>query len=50
MCYIANFRGNDFTMSVEEAFKKHQVVPDVVSAVPTKLINVNYRGGVEVST
>lgn len=31
-------------MSVEEAFRKHQVVPDVISAAPTKLINVDYSG------
>lgn len=36
-------------MSVEEAFRKHQVVPDVISTAPTKLITADYKSGVKVS-
>ncbi|VDM56912.1 unnamed protein product [Angiostrongylus costaricensis] len=31
-----------------EAFKKHQVVPDVVGAAPSKTVKATYDGGVEV--
>lgn len=31
-------------MSVEAAFKKHGVVPDVVSVAPTRPIEVDYNG------
>ncbi|KAK6101136.1 Phosphatidylethanolamine-binding family protein [Brugia pahangi] len=46
---ISTEQGSDTTMSVEEAFKKYQVVPDVISMVPTKLINVDYSGGAKVN-
>ncbi|KAL4002382.1 Hippocampal cholinergic neurostimulating peptide [Acanthocheilonema viteae] len=44
---ISTEEGSDTTMSVEEAFKKHQVVPDVVSTAPTKLITIDYSSGVK---
>ncbi|VDN04776.1 unnamed protein product [Thelazia callipaeda] len=37
-------RGSSTDMSVQEAFKKHGVVPDVVSVGPTKLADVSYDG------
>ncbi|PAV80546.1 hypothetical protein WR25_11395 isoform A [Diploscapter pachys] len=33
----------------EEAFKKHEVVPDVVKTAPAKVVKVNYDSGVEVN-
>lgn len=33
----------------EEAFKKHEVVPDVVKTAPAKVVKVNYDSGAEVS-
>lgn len=32
----------------EEAFKKHEVVPDVLSAAPHKVVKVSFDSGVEV--
>uniref|UniRef100_A0A915PU65 Uncharacterized protein n=1 Tax=Setaria digitata TaxID=48799 RepID=A0A915PU65_9BILA len=40
----AEYKGNGSKMSVEEAFIKHEVLPDVVSKAPNKLIDVNYSG------
>uniref|UniRef100_A0A1I7XPT8 Phosphatidylethanolamine-binding protein n=1 Tax=Heterorhabditis bacteriophora TaxID=37862 RepID=A0A1I7XPT8_HETBA len=38
-----------FASMIEEAFKSHQVVPDVIAAPPSKTVMVTYDSGVEAS-
>ncbi|PIO56375.1 hypothetical protein TELCIR_22226, partial [Teladorsagia circumcincta] len=38
-----------FASMPADAFKKHEVVPDVVATAPTKVVKANYDSGVEVN-
>ncbi|KAK5982066.1 Phosphatidylethanolamine-binding protein [Trichostrongylus colubriformis] len=37
------------TTMVDDAFKKHEVVPDVISTPPSKIVKASYDSGVEVN-
>lgn len=39
-----------FSSMTTEAFKKHEVVSDVIPTAPEKLIKVSFKSGVEVRT
>ncbi|KAK6051399.1 phosphatidylethanolamine-binding protein [Cooperia oncophora] len=38
-----------FASMAAEAFKKHEVVPDVIGTAPTKIVKAHYDSGVEVN-
>ncbi|KAK6027894.1 hypothetical protein OSTOST_06069 [Ostertagia ostertagi] len=49
-CYLGIFFAiRSFASMPAEAFKKHEVVPDVLATAPTKVVKASYDSGAEVN-